>query len=355
MRSLEDRIIDLDDDDIFCVYYESAHLPEPPISDEERQEAMVVARNLIQARYDAGTPLFTKEQFRTIVQQLDQCLEDKDETQKRVSVTGLDGQIVWFPVKTGKESTMHLSVKKHKCFLTKPLLDYHGIESLLWSTRQSYEPVMTACLPVELMHQTETRDAQTGLPVVSRPLPDVETLRAQFQAEQLYWEGSKCFAKLKIMFDVDQGGVRIPQGTNKVVAFACSTMTWPEKADDENGEGSEEVEGKGRDPPMAQHVLMLAMRELVQGAAEEAGKKSLEVKCYAQDPMYTPVDKQVLGEVGITVLDDPRGFLEVDDNSVVISISPNIPVKQIVADIARPAVVIWYRVEPGGDYDKDPW
>lgn len=215
---------------------------------------------------------------------------------------------------------------------------------------------MTAYLPVELMHQTETRDSQTGLPVESRPLPDVETLQAQFQAEQQYWEESRCFAKLKAMFDVEQGGISIPQGTNKVVAFACSTMTWPEeKGDGENGEGSEEVEGKGRHPPAAQHVLILAMREIVERAGGEDGEKALEVKCYAQDPMYTPVDEQVLGEVGITVLDDPRGFLEVDDNSVVISISPNIPVKQIVADIARPAVIIWYRVEPGGDYDSDPW
>lgn len=118
MGSLEDRIIDLDDDGICYIWYESAHLPEPPISDEERQEAMVVARELIQAKYDAGTPLFTKEQFRTIVQQLDQCSENENDTQKRVSITGLDGQTVWFPVETGKESTMHFFDKmKYKGFL----------------------------------------------------------------------------------------------------------------------------------------------------------------------------------------------------------------------------------------------
>ncbi len=64
---------------------------------------------------------------------------------------------------------------------------------------------------------------------------------------------------------------------------------------------------------------------------------------------YVDTDKEVLGRVGVTVVDDPRGFLEVDDNSVVICVAPNVPVKQIIADIARPAVLIWNRVTGSAD------
>ena len=57
------------------------------------------------------------------------------------------------------------------------------------------------------------------------------------------------------------------------------------------------------------------------------------------------VDKKVLADAGITALENPRAFLVVDDTSLVISISPEAPIRQIIADIAQPAVMIWNRVE----------
>lgn len=74
------------------------------------------------------------------------------------------------------------------------------------------------------------------------------------------------------------------------------------------------------------------------------------VKCFSQDPAYSALDKQVLQSMGCTVLDDPRAFLEVDNNTVLVSIAPNIPVQQIIADIARPlAIVGWRRLTVEGD------
>lgn len=97
---------------------------------------------------------------------------------------------------------------------------------------------------------------------------------------------------------------------------------------------------------MAQHALALTIRDYLVSrhatGAEVEGAS--EIKCYAQDPIYTPLDEQVLCEAGFTVVDDPRAFLEVDEASLVISMSPDIPVRQITADIARPAVMIWDKV-----------
>lgn len=70
-------------------------------------------------------------------------------------------------------------------------------------------------------------------------------------------------------------------------------------------------------------------------------REALNVPCYAQDPAYSDVDKAVFKEFNIEVLEDPDALLEVDDSSIVYSKSPNIPVKEIVADIAQPAVLIW--------------
>jgi hypothetical protein len=53
----------------------------------------------------------------------------------------------------------------------------------------------------------------------------------------------------------------------------------------------------------------------------------------------------ILRENGITVLDDPEGFLEVDDSTLVISCAAQVPVKQITLDLARPAAMIWDRIK----------
>ncbi|KAK9597108.1 hypothetical protein V6Z90_001696 [Aspergillus fumigatus] len=74
-----------------------------------------------------------------------------------------------------------------------------------------------------------------------------------------------------------------------------------------------------------------------------------EVTCYVQDPGYFKIDRLVLEKSDIKVLEDPEGFLEMDDASLVFSCSPNICVKEIVEDIARPLALIWCTVK-----DKDP-
>ncbi|OAL68668.1 hypothetical protein A7C99_0039 [Trichophyton rubrum] len=68
----------------------------------------------------------------------------------------------------------------------------------------------------------------------------------------------------------------------------------------------------------------------------------------------TSVDSKVLGEAGITIVADLEGFLQVDDAAVVVSLYPNAPVKQVVADISRPAVIIWDVFTDDGDGLTDP-
>ena len=96
----------------------------------------------------------------------------------------------------------------------------------------------------------------------------------------------------------------------------------------------------------------MALRDFLasRGGTAAPGESGSEIRCYAQDPIYTSIDKQVLRDVGITVVDNPKGFLEVDEASVVFCSYPNIPIRQVVADIARPALIIWNGVvqEDGG-------
>lgn len=114
----------------------------------------------------------------------------------------------------------------------------------------------------------------------------------------------------------------MPKITN-IAAVGCGTISRFEDAD---------LRGRS----MSQHALMLAIRDLV----EASYRKLRTVQCFAQDPIYCPVDKEVLEDADITVLNDPRIWLEIDEGSVVISVWPNIPVLEIIADIARPLILV---------------
>jgi hypothetical protein len=62
-------------------------------------------------------------------------------------------------------------------------------------------------------------------------------------------------------------------------------------------------------------------------------KQGNKVQVFCQEPGYSTVDKEFLPSLGITLLDDPKGFLEIDENTLVMSVNPNVCVKQIVADL----------------------
>jgi hypothetical protein len=76
--------------------------------------------------------------------------------------------------------------------------------------------------------------------------------------------------------------------------------------------------------------------------AEELSRlRSSTISCYVQDPAYTDIDEQVLRSIGIMPINDPKGFLRVDMNTFVFSVSPNVPVKQIVSDSQWPQAMLW--------------
>lgn len=145
----------------------------------------------------------------------------------------------------------------------------------------------------------------------------LEDTRISFQACRKTWEASESFLKLKSSMAATAS---LP-GITKIIAFACSSMS----------DGNHR-----RQRSASQHALILGLRNML-----GASQPGVHIKCFAQDPAYSEVDAAVLAEAGITVVDDPQGFLEVDDQSVVLSFSPNVPVRQIITDLARPVVLAW--------------
>lgn len=87
---------------------------------------------------------------------------------------------------------------------------------------------------------------------------------------------------------------------------------------------------------MVQHSIALTIAEICHGST---GK---EVELLAQDPDYTEQAKEILKGNGFSLVGEfgAGGFAEVDDNSVVFSAFIEAPLKQIIADTARPVLII---------------
>lgn len=160
--------------------------------------------------------------------------------------------------------------------------------------------------------------AEKGPAQKDEPVGDMQM---EFEAGVLEWNHSPASRKLRTMLEQ----ASFPH-VNKIITFA-------------NGSFSSSGSSQHLTRSIGQHALTMTVRDILRDK-----NKSGEILCYAQDPEYTTADKAVLESNGITVLEDPRAFLDVDESTVVLSFAPNVPVRQIITDIARPAAVIWDRV-----------
>lgn len=153
-------------------------------------------------------------------------------------------------------------------------------------------------------------------------------MRDHFQTTVQQWTAKKASRKLESILSNSAAKHNI----DKVIAIACGSMA----SDDLPGDGDHSYD---------QHAQVLTVQKWA------AKQPSHSVSCYAQDPVYTEIDKSILNENGTQVTKDPQAWLEVDDSSVVLSFYPNIPVRDILADLARPAVLICNRLETDEEVD----
>jgi len=89
---------------------------------------------------------------------------------------------------------------------------------------------------------------------------------------------------------------------------------------------------------MMQHAAALTIAEEVNRHSRTSGPARL----LAQDPQYASDTKEFLKAMGFEIVGDfgAGGFGEVDNQSIVFCAWVAAPVKQILADIARPSAII---------------
>jgi SRR1 len=149
-------------------------------------------------------------------------------------------------------------------------------------------------------------------------------------AKALYQSSRKEWMRSQLKAQLD--AITFPASINKIVCFGLGPPSSPHK--------------HGRRRSNIQHAAVESIMENL--------KRNSDIYCYAQDPAYVDIDKEVLKSIGIETIEDPKGFLEIDENTFIISISPNVPVRQIVSDLQRPAAMLWDTVGSMKD-EKENW
>jgi hypothetical protein len=188
--------------------------------------------------------------------------------------------------------------------------------------------------------------------------PTYTELRAEWDAAWQEWTASATCAELTATL---RGAKRMPRRVRNVVCFGLGGLApdrgvMQERGGDGDGDGESHGHGHGHDRAarrcMAQHAAAITIAEVLRERLGLCERPAI----LAQEPAYYDADIQLLGELGIKVVTGAGGlgFTHVDNESVVMSCHPNIPVKQVVADIARPALMVWNKVQPVEE-ETDQW
>ncbi|KAI1422471.1 hypothetical protein F5Y12DRAFT_717368 [Xylaria sp. FL1777] len=313
--------------------YPNSSSEDDSMKDPDPLQEAIIAR--IRWFYDNGMPLFTKSQIADVGRQ--KYNFEKGHIQgDLLFIEGINGDRVGVSI-YGENNNYDESIWE----TATPRIIYRSIQEMTeWYGEGRAFDARTAFLPLGIRWEhLEDPGSSSGYESEEvfrpRPLPpeatpkNIAKIERKFNQKKRTWEATRLYRTMQqnITNNPEFAAVR------KVIRIGLGAL--------EHGKHSDDTQDT-IDSSFAQYALLLTVRELI---ARQARTES--ILCYAQDPALSPVDVAALTAVGITVLDDPGALLEIDERSFVISIAPEIPVKQIVTDIARPIGMIW-------DVDDDP-
>ncbi|KAK0710230.1 hypothetical protein B0T26DRAFT_724371 [Lasiosphaeria miniovina] len=336
--------------------------PDEAGSEDERAQLRRDKVSQLRAMFEAGSPWFTKAFMREFADELERLRAmPLEEVKGQIfSVTGVDGERFNEPIHFTGEVVKANMVEKMEKFnsrdnseandapadtaktweyvYTWPRASYRTVDAMISQPEDSNRPPRYLPLPMTLCCSARKRDRTTHEFVVDPPAFSRDVVQAFWEATCAGWRASENYAVLK-------------QQLEAAVSSMAAAGTLPTKVIG-LGLGSFSIYGYLYEGSVLQHALVLLIRDvLAAGAGAEASTTT--VPCYVQDPGYQPEDESILTEAGFTLLQDPRGFIEIDDGSVVVTQGPDVPVKAIVADLARPVILIWAH-PPGQEQDKTP-
>lgn len=148
----------------------------------------------------------------------------------------------------------------------------------------------------------------------------------------MLWQNSKTCMHLTALVQDVLGNRTVKNVLCFVLGDFCRAA--PEWLKRQHGSWDESSEVKNVMGCMIQHSMALTIAQL--------GRGNETLPLLAQDPDYTKVAEDILTKKGFKVAGThgAGGFAEIDDDSIIKSPFAAAPVKQIIADLARPVLII---------------
>ncbi|KAJ5640845.1 hypothetical protein N7528_000470 [Penicillium herquei] len=304
----------------------------PTLTEPRKELSREEAKAHINALYESGKPFFTKKEFEDVVDQLDRCTTAGD-----VIVTkDLTGASLEWKVRLGKSKPLCTRDDdnnwiEHEFRFSQCALEYNSKVRLLRNLDHNTTEVPDwAYASIGLMHRVDRPDneSETRKWIPTTPIGEREDATHDFQEKLQAWEKSETCENFKSTLRSVASGHEI----DNIIGFACGSIAL-----------------EGNESCAVQTAVLFTLRDWLKELDQDR-----HIPCYLQDPMNTDVDREVMADWDVEILDDPRGWLKVDERSVVLSVAPNVPVREIIADIARPAILIWHNVPDKDEYSTDP-
>ncbi|KAI1737719.1 hypothetical protein F4680DRAFT_204337 [Xylaria scruposa] len=268
----------------------------------------------IQAIYDAGTPFFTKDSIRKVGEELQHFQNGEHDDGAKITFNGINGvdyELFVDPQISGRGENDHVGG-------TTWMIVYRSITYLNSCRDIEFFKFEKAYLPMWIV--APIRRVGTGLEFKNPPTPPEEDFN-MYQTIVQQWKTSQHFEQVQDVL----ASVEIPFAVTKVIGFGLGPLV---------------LKSRVFDRCVFQHALIPVLGQ----------KFSLSSSAYVQDPAYTQRDRNILHSAGLKVLEDPRGLLELDEYSILVAISPGFPIRDIVADICRPGIIIWNSLNPDSSY-----
>ncbi|KAI1291635.1 hypothetical protein F5Y03DRAFT_376356 [Xylaria venustula] len=283
--------------------------PETGMDYDTRSQIKSICQE-IQGIYDAGTPVFTKDSIQKVGEVLERFQNGEHNNGANImfkGINGVDYELFVKPPVSERGENEHIGGSTWT-------IVYNSIMSLtssrhidLLGFERAYLP-MWICAPI--------RRVGEGLELRNPPTPPEEDVN-MYQAMEQQWKTSQHFEQVQEVL----ASVEIPFVVTKVIGLGLGPLV---------------LNSRLYERCVFQHALISVLRQ----------KFSISLNPFVQDPSYTQRDKDILYSVGLTVLEDPQALLELDESSILLTISPGLPVKDIVVDTCRPGVIIWNKEVP---------
>lgn len=159
----------------------------------------------------------------------------------------------------------------------------------------------------------------------------VKNANAVFEENRLAWNES---ASCRFLRSWLENASRMKK-VAKVICFGLGDMCRapPEWYKRQISSSEQDMEAESIRPSTIQHSVALTIADMC---------SANNVRLLAQDPGYTEEAHEILKAKGFSIVGQfgAGGFAEIDNDSVVFSAFVAAPLKQIIADLARPALII---------------